>query len=221
MKGLFIAFEGIDGCGKKTQLNLVREWIETITDRRVESSSEPNDDEKTGSPLGKLIRQMLDGRVKYPSDPLEFQRMFVLDRAQDVFALIQPALAAGKTYLIERFALSTFSYGMAAGLSFSNIARLHDKIICSRFDSSFFWFPDLTIVLDLEVKDALQRLKDAGRGNDVFEKREFLTRVRANYHTLARSNNNYSAMTEIVDANRPIVDVFLEIQRIIKKVEEM
>lgn len=111
MRGLFVAFEGIDGAGKFTQIHRVMDWLEGLN-YPVGWSSEPND---SLSPMGKHIRSVLKRKIDGPKDPVEFQRMYVLDRGQDTFCFIGPFLAEGGIYLIERHGLSTVAYGMLSG----------------------------------------------------------------------------------------------------------
>lgn len=206
---MFIAFEGIDGCGKKTQLRLIQSWIER-NGYTVASSSEPNDDQETGTPTGKLIRAMLNGSVERPKDALEFQSLYVHDRAHDVSVLIAPVLAKDDIYLIERFELSTYCYGIASGLTKEQIKKLHDDIIGPEFLR-----PDLTIFLDIDVDVALERLRIAGRG-DIFEKKDFLLRVRAQYHALTLPQR-FSGEILQVDANQHHQDVFKDIRAIVRE----
>lgn len=175
MAGFFVAFEGIDGAGKYTQLREARQWLEHLG-YAVRWSSEPNDQ---SSPIGRLIRAMLRGDMSRTEDPVEFQRLYVIDRAQDIFCAIQPALASGMVYLIERYALSTIAYGMLSGAPTDVFFDLHRQVV----GPAMRW-PDLTILLDLPVEEAIQRKTAAGAMPQLFEKAAFLERVRQNYLTL-------------------------------------
>jgi|SRR3989338_2840522 len=152
-KGLLISFEGIDGAGKRTQVIKTKEWLEELGEKVV-WSSEPND---VSGVFGTQIRKILKHELSGPEDPIEFQRIYILDRAQDIFFFIKPALNEGKIYLMERFALSTIAYGMLSGKSADFFIEMHKQIL----GPSMIW-PHLTILLDLPAKVAMERLDTKG-----------------------------------------------------------
>lgn len=167
----FISFEGIDHCGKRTQMERIRVWLEEVTDRPVECFSEPND--KT--PIGQHIRHILKGEVSFPGN-LELQRMFALGQAQDWECFIKPALSLGAYVLLERYAHSTLAYSLASGLDLKKIHELQKTII----GSTFRW-PDLTILLDISIEESLVRIEKAGRNREHFETKERITKARDAY----------------------------------------
>lgn len=182
-----IAFDTIDGGGKFTQLHKLRVALEKWRPELpgVGFSSEPND---TSSPTGQFIRSILTKKVP-PTEEFRSQRLFVLDRAQDIFCYIEPAIRSGRFYLIERYAYSTIAYGMLSGLPAEHFIQLHYDIVGPRM----LW-PDLTIILDLPVDVALERVQkraiESGiTADQFFEKKDMLEKVRANYFELSQRSD--------------------------------
>src|SRR3989344_2893302 len=177
MSGLLIAFEGIDGSGKSTQFLRAVVWTKE-SGYRTACSFEPNDQ---SNPTGKLIRQILDGEVPAPKNPAEFQRLYVIDRAQDFFCYVKPYLEKNgeRIYFVDRFGLSTIAYGMLSEYSADYFIELHKQII----GPEFFW-PNLNIIIDLPADLALKRIGKERDRTQMFEKIKTLDRIRQNYLTL-------------------------------------
>lgn len=208
-QGLFITFEGIDGCGKFTQLCKTRNWLEDITNKTVSWSSEPNDE---SSPVGKHIRSILKHEIPAPEDPLAFQRMFMLDGAQDLICYVLPLLAKGRTYLMERYRLSTVAYGMAAGIPPETLITCTEEIA-----GPFMRWPNITLLFDLPVEIAItRRLKRDGEENlQLFEKKAgFLAKVRENYLKLV-DHPKFKGTIFVINGNRPPDEVFEDIKKIL------
>src|SRR6266852_7306107 len=111
MAGAFITFEGIDGCGKSTQLRLLASELR-VRGLNVVSTREPG-----GTPLGQRLRAaLLDVQEKV--DPLTELLVFAADRAQHVRKHLRPALAAGQIVLSDRYSDATVAY-QGAGRGFS------------------------------------------------------------------------------------------------------
>jgi len=210
VNGLLIVFEGIDCCGKENQVARTRWWLADTTETKEVSQQvvigrEPTDE---WSPIGRYIRSILQKRTPFPGN-LELQRLFIVDRAQDLVCRIKPQLAQGIIRLQDRYALSTIAYGMLDGEAEQYI-RLHQEII----GVNMCW-PDLTIVLDISAEEAVRR--QAGRDGkpeaELFEKRELLEKIRVNYLTLAQRDDIGPIV--VVNGERPRGKVFLEIRRTI------
>lgn len=202
--GYFIAFEGIDCCGKQTQLERVSAWLEA-KGYLVWTGAEPND---VASPMGMRIRKILQGNLPVPP-PLDLQRMFVIDRAQDVCCFIQPALERGWIVLMERFALSTVAYGMLTGKPADAFVQLHHDIL-----GPLMRWPDLTILLDIPSEVALERHRARGGSNELCERAAVLEKVRVNYAQAA--NHSHVGNVEVVDGAQSPDAVFVDIQEIIE-----
>jgi dTMP kinase len=169
-RGRLIAFEGIDGCGKSTQL----ERLEASFRRAgcdVVATREPTD-----GPTGDRIRQMArSGKTLEPSEEL---RWFVEDRRVHVAEVIEPALRAQRVVLTDRYYLSTVAYQGARGLDFEQI--LADS-------EAEFPVPDLVVLLEMDPARALSRVHTRGGVIEgVFERRDFLERVAEVFRAIDR-----------------------------------
>lgn len=182
--GRLITFEGIDGCGKSTQLILLEKFL---TERGVDfvMTREPG-----GTELGRKIRSALlegaDGSV----EPLAELLLYEADRAQHVRQVILPALEAGTHVLSDRFYDATTAYqGTARGFDPELVRHLNTL-------ATGGLKPDLTLLFDLEVEAALRRTMtrsengaSSGSGPDRLDREpvEFHRRVRQAYLSLAQA----------------------------------
>lgn len=177
----FIAFEGIEGCGKTTQIRMAGEYL------AAQGFSCLATDEPGGTPLGKKIREMLLNIGSYAISPRAELLLFVAARVQHVQDVIMPALEEGKWVLCDRFIDATLAYqGFGRGLDLKVIKELHDF-------SSASLTPALTILIDMPVEEGLRRalgriarLHGVDR-EDRFEREDltFHQRVREGYLALA------------------------------------
>jgi len=144
----FITFEGVDGCGKSTQLKLAQAWLEA-RGLNVVATREPGD-----TPLGAEIRSLLlDGQF-IPSSQCELL-LFLADRAQHVHEVITPALQRGAWVLCDRYSDSTLAYQLAARRLDVGSGPLHELLSFAECDTR----PDLTLWFDLPVDQAVQRMQ--------------------------------------------------------------
>ena len=157
MKGLFITFEGIDGCGKSTQTALCREWLEGMG-REVLMVREPG-----GTKIGEKIRELLLDKKNSSMAPMTELFLFEAARAQIVEETIKPAIASGKVVICDRFFDSSFAYqGCARGLGPERVTRLN-------MDATGGLAPDITFFLDISVADAIKRRNSRGEEKDRIE----------------------------------------------------
>ena len=170
-KGLFITFEGADGCGKTTQIELLNKYLqnkgyETLLTR-----------EPGAKGLGVKLREILlnyDGEVSPNCESF----LFLADRAQHVDCIIKPAINEGKIILCDRHTDSTVAYqGYGRGLDLDRINYLND-IATSGLK------PDLTIVFDVDVETSMSRV---GKERDRMESAgmDFFNKVRNGYLKIA------------------------------------
>lgn len=146
-RGRFITFEGGEGCGKSTQ---VRRLAAALAERGIEAvfTREPG-----GTRLAELIRGLLREELQDPPCDKAELLLFLAARAQLVKNVIEPALAAGKWVVSDRFSDSTFAYqGYGRGLPLETLRVLNE------FATSGFT-PDLTLLLDVEPGTAQARLR--------------------------------------------------------------
>lgn len=172
---MFITFEGIDGVGKSTQLDLLQIWLEG-RDREVMRTLEPG-----GTELGQEIRHLLlhrKGDVAARAEAL----LYAADRAHHVATKIRPALADGKVVLSDRYFDSSVAYqGAARELDVNEVRNISlwavDNLI-----------PDLTVLLDLDAQAAILRRNKTGTEPDRLEREkvDFFERARSQYLELAK-----------------------------------
>lgn len=194
----FAAFEGIDYSGKNTHLRLLENWL-IEKGFSVDVGSEPVE----STPIGKQIRVILEHKIPAPA-PYELQRLFVIDRAQDIVCFIKPALEKGSIVLRERYALSTLAYGMLSKYPVEDYIQLHNKVI-----GQFMLWPDITFVLDISAEEAVRRMEKAKAVPQLFEKKEKLEVIRRNYLTLAERSDLGKVV--VIDGEREKEEVFKDV----------
>lgn len=177
MKGHFITFEGIEGSGKTTQMAILGHALET-RGLPVVRTREPG-----GTKIGDAIRSLILDSKNQMMDPHTELLLYLASRAQHLKEIILPALAEGKIVLCDRFADATYVYqGYGRGLSKREIERI------GRFVTGGLQ-PDLTLLLDIDVKKGLARLKGREEINRLDRERlEFHEAVREGYLSLAKRN---------------------------------
>jgi dTMP kinase len=166
--GRLIAFEGLDGCGKSTQLERLAARL------RAAGCDVVTTREPTEFPSGQRIREM--ARSGEQLEPEEELRWFVEDRHAHVARVIAPALRADRIVLTDRYYLSTVAYQGARGLDYEEI--LGDS-------EDAFPIPDLVLLIEIDPQIAFERIHARGSEiESVFEQREFLSRVASVFDTL-------------------------------------
>ena len=142
---MFIVFEGIEGCGKSTQIKLAGEYLESLKIPFI-GTREPG-----GTPVGEEIRKIFLHCDNRELTPLAELLLVNASRVQHVCQVIAPALKAGKVVLCDRFFDATVAYqGHAGGVPASLIYRCHELFLGSLN-------PDLTLLLDCTVEIGLER----------------------------------------------------------------
>jgi dTMP kinase len=184
MHGLFVTFEGVDGSGKTTVVNLVADYLRQ-RGLPVLLTSEPNTTH---------IKQFLMTVNERTAWTETF--MFLADRAEHVAKVIRPALQRGETVLCDRFIDSTIAYqGFGLGLPVDLLMQLNDT-------ATGGLVPNLTILLDIEPEIGLRR----SQRKTIFERRSlaFHERVRYGYLWLASREPH---RIKVVDASQPLESV--------------
>lgn len=182
MSGLFISFEGSEGCGKSTQIEALAARLRS-DGLDVLQAREPG-----GTPLGEALRQLLQHDDAGNGMLVEAELLlFAAARAQIVRERLLPALEAGKVVLCDRFVDSTTVYqGVARGLNRTNVAAVN-QVATGGLQ------PDLTILIDLPADIGLQRARLRANGQlDRMEQEdaEFFEAVRQGYLELAKAEPN-------------------------------
>lgn len=154
MRGRFIAIEGIDGCGKSTQLAALKKRLEDAGETVV-TVREPG-----GTALGEAVRDILLGDPRVAIGAEAQMLLFLASRVELLEQVISPALAGGSVVLSDRFHLSTVVYqGYAGEVGESRAADLCSAVLGDRR-------PDLNLVLELSASECKERL---GAAPDRFE----------------------------------------------------
>lgn len=189
-QGLFITFEGADGCGKTTQLKLLAEYLQK-NGVDVLVTREPG-----AKGLGEKLRDILLNYDGVVSDRCE-AFLFLADRAQHIDTIVAPAVDAGKVVLCDRHIDSTAAYqGYGRGQDIEQINKLNMIATGGRK-------PDLTIVFDIDAETSLARV---GSAKDRMESSgiEFFNRVRDGYLKIAALEPN---RIKVLDATKSIDEV--------------
>ena len=198
MKGVFITFEGIDGCGKSTQTALCKEWLESLG-RSVLLVREPG-----GTILGEKIRELLLDKKNCSMAPMTELFLFEAARAQIVEETIKPALAEGKAVICDRFFDSSYAYqGCARDLGAEMVSRLN-------MDATGGLAPDITFFLDISVDEAIRRREGRGGEKDRIESAgdAFQEKVRNGFIRAASEDKRIVT----IDASAAPQDIFKQIQ---------
>ena len=180
MNGIFITFEGPEGCGKTTQIALLAQRLREAG-HDVVTTREPG-----GTPTGEAIRGILQhDSAGEPICAAAETLLFEASRAQLVRHVIRPALDRGAIVICDRFADSTTAYqGYGRGFDIEALTELHT------FALGGTW-PHLTILLDMDAEAGLQRIRERGKGGAGLDRMEresldFHHRVAHGYREMAR-----------------------------------
>jgi len=197
--GRFLTLEGVEGAGKSTNLEAVVRHLEA-RGLDVVVTREPG-----GTPLAEELRELVLAQREESVAPLTELLMVFAARAQHLEARIEPALAAGRWVVCDRFTDATYAYqGAGRGLPRSAIDLL---VECVHPDRK----PDLTIYLDAPPGEGLRRAQGRSAPDRIeAEALAFFTRVRECYLELARTDADRFA---VVDASRPLAEVGIDVHR--------
>jgi dTMP kinase len=199
----FISFEGIEGCGKTTQVKLLGNYLRS-KNQRVLITEEPG-----GTKIGRKIRTLLLSPENH-MDPLTELLLYNSSRAQHVREVIYPALIQNTVVITDRFVDSTVSYqGYARGIDVAIIRALNEIVV-----------PDLkpfvTFLLDLEVEDGLKRNRGAQKIDRLeLETIEFHNQVRNGYLQIASEEPD---RIKVIDASGSIEEVSKKIIEVLETV---
>jgi len=206
-RGIFITFEGPEGCGKSTHSKLVYEYLKKRSYDCV-YTREPG-----GTDLGERIRQVLLHSDGIKISDLTELFLFEAARSQIVAELIKPSLAKKKIVICDRFSDAIFSYQGYGGKVSLGVIKILDRVATGELK------PDVTILLDIDTAIGLRRAKSKGDA-DRMEKKDvdYHKRVRSGYLKLAKiypSRIKVIKVTGSIDDTQSIVrrEVELVIQR--------
>ena len=200
MSGKFITFEGIDGAGKSSHVEWLADWLRQ-RGKTVKVTREPG-----GTPLGEQLRQLL-----LLSEPMQLETETLLmfaARREHLARVIEPALARGEWVVCDRFTDATYAYqGGGRGLDRAKLVILEQWV-------HGHLQPDLTLLFDLPLEVARERIALTERQLDRFEqeKADFHDRVR---HAYLERAAMHAGRIQIVPANRRLEDIRVTLEEIL------
>lgn len=188
---MFITFEGIDGSGKTTQVELLKKWLNN-KGIRVKVTEEPTKNLETS--------QVLQEHLKNPDTEQWVDAiLFAADRALHIERVIMPSLMKGLTVICDRYIHSSIAYQTAMGLNKEWVINLN----------KCFPKPNLTIYLDAPVKTAINRVNNRNKSKDKYEMKEVLKKVRDEYLLLK------SKRFIIINGDKSIKEVHEDIKGVV------
>jgi len=199
-RGLFITFEGADGCGKTTQLMLLAKYLKG-RGYEVLVTREPG-----AKGLGEKLRDILlnyDGEVSSQCEAF----LFLADRAQHMDVIVKPAVQKGKIVLCDRHTDSSVAYqGYGRGLDIERINLLNNIATGGKK-------PDLTFVFDIDIETSMARV---GKQKDRMESAglEFFNRVRYGYLEIAKAEPE---RVKVLDASQSVEAIHLQVIKLLNQ----
>jgi len=204
MRGKFIAIEGIDGCGKSTQIDEIYKWLPN-SGLINKSSQLIKTREPGGSKLGRKIREIiLSNDLDNKPSSLTELLLYAADRAEHIDKVISPALNNNNWVLSDRFSSSTLAYqGYGRNINFEIIKRL--EIIACQGEK-----PDLTIFLDISPEESIFRRKNKIADRIESEGINFLHKVNEGFKLIAKDKD-----WETISASQDIHAISKKIKKIL------
>ena len=188
MNNLFITFEGGDGSGKSTQVNLLKDYLDNLNFETIKTR------EPGGTPSAEILRDLLTTGEVEKWTPMSEALLMWAARYEHLIQVIEPALNSGKNVICDRFYDSTYAYqGVAHNLGIDKMEKLK-KIIIGDIE------PDITFVLDIDPKLGLKRSLDRSNQENRFENYniDFHNKIRSAFLEIAKKNKNRCV---VVDAS--------------------
>ena len=180
MNNLFITFEGGDGSGKSTQVNLLKDYLDNLNFETIKTR------EPGGTPSAEILRELLTTGEVEKWTPMSEALLMWASRYEHLIQVIEPALNSGKNVISDRFYDSTYAYqGVAHNLGIDKMEKLK-KIIIGDIE------PDVTFVLDIDPKVGLKRSLDRSDKENRFESYniDFHNKIRSAFLEIAKKNKN-------------------------------
>ena len=204
MKGKFIVIEGIDGCGKTTQIDRISKWLPNSglmkKNSKLIKTREPG-----GSVLGRKLRNLILDNNNKPSSLAELL-LYSADRAEHVTKIISPALENNNWVISDRFSDSTLAYqGYGRNINIEIIKTI-ESIVCQGE------YPDLTIFLEISAEESILRRKNSIPDRIESEGIKFLKKVNEGFKLIAKEKN-----WKVISASQNIDEISNEIKETLLK----
>ena len=206
-KGILITFEGIDGSGKSTQIKKLQNYFKKKKVKNFYFTREPG-----GSDFGNISRKLLlnNNKIKFSSESQIL--LLIASRFEHYKQFILPLLKKNKIIISDRFQDSTYAYQCGNNKKLYNLLKHLNSLLFDNFE------PNLTILLDINPKIAIQRIKNREANNAFDNKTLYFYKVaRNNYLKLAKANKRIIVFNGTLNQE----ELFNNIQKIIfKKIEK-
>ncbi len=203
-KGLFIVFEGIDGCGKSTQAELFIDYLYNLNKyQHVLRTREPYQQKD----IRDILKQEKDPYIKAE----KLLELFVEDRREHVKKVIVPNLKAGVDVVCDRYWYSTAAYQSAQGIPIEKIVKMHTRRKNFSVRNYEFPVPDLTYFIDSSPEIASERINTRA-SSEKFDNKEFQEKIRQNYLLLLKMLPNHIIIKITDDGKKEIKDIADEIK---------
>ncbi len=197
-KGKFIVLDGIDGCGKGTQVKLLANHLFNGDKKNhIFLTREPYNSEYYAK-----IRQLLKEGINPKDDAEVLTELFVKDRRVHA-ELIGDFLSCGIHVICDRYKYATLVYQKIQGISFEKLLEMHKGVLA----------PDLALIIDVPADVALERVeKDGNRSHkEVFEQKDFQEKLRRNFLALPAALPDEKIV--VIDGNKPVGEVFEDVKK--------
>jgi len=207
MAGAFIVFDGLPGCGKGT---MIRQSFEYIYGKSKKYDNILVTDEPTNGPFGLQLRELFKKQKTSSDFADEIFELFVRDREWHIENIIRPCLAKNFVILCDRYKYSSIAYQTVQGTDFNRVFNAHKDFLA----------PDLALILDVSPKEAYSRIhsehSEKRKDSDKFRDLEFISSLRDRFLELPKLLPKENV--QLIDANKPIKDVFAQLRPLIDKV---
>ncbi len=207
-KGIYIAFEGIDGSGKSTQARLLKEYFE----KKGKTTILAHEPTKV-PPIGELLHSIIQKKIKI--QPISLQYLFAADREIHAKTVIEPALEAGEIVVADRCFWSSVAYGAADKIQGLEELNGNEILLISQSILSFyhqFIAPDMTFYLKVPEDIAIERLSKSKKQREYYEEIDKLKKIEEGYDWLAEK---FPEEISVVDGEASIEEVAMEVIKII------
>lgn len=198
-KGIFIVLDGLDGSGKSSMVEMLREYISSKNKYNILVTREPTDGR-----YGSQIRKILAEEKEPNGHGEKMLELFIQDRQEHLESLIVPFLVKGKKNIVicDRYYYSTIAFQSTQGIDMQTVI---DK-------NKNFLKPDITFIMDIEPEAALERIKD--RKKEKFEQLEFMKGLRKRFLELP---NILKDNIKVINASKSQKEIFEEIMEEVDK----
>lgn len=197
----FFVFEGIDGSGTTTQIELLKNYL-IKNDKKVFNTAEP-----TNLETGKFLRRCLSGEISLHAETMLM--LFAADRNEHIFSEfgIIKALESNDYVISDRYIFSSLAYQGAAGF-FNQAEKLNEN----------FPLPEILFFLDADFEKTFERIEKRNNGKEIYENKLFQKKVQEFYYKTLEKYKNTNMKIYRIDGNAPVKNVHTKIIKNLKEI---